>query len=328
MGGAAVRLLGRYPMRSNSELIYAKIEVGIALDGNPLVSLFQLAAMELGSNILKHGGGQGELWLLEEQGDYFVVALDRGPGIANVTLALKGGYSTYHTPSLGIGLSSLARQDGFSLQIVTLTSKKIHGTVVLFGPQRPSAELYYLSLPFDPRGNGDFFERKGHLLLFGDAAGHGRLARQTVDFVRERFRAELRSFLLVDEWFGRLHHQLQERQMRPVELAVIALDRTQVAVAGVGSLTLWYPEGGSYRPLGLRSGSIGEVIGKFSFLELERRQPIFLTTDGILSEAIPPFLPQLDQRHVLAWICALLFFCGSLSDDASLLMIMGEPDES
>jgi len=57
MGGAAVRLLGRYPMRSNSELIYAKIEVGIALDGNPLVSLFQLAAMELGSNILKHGGG-------------------------------------------------------------------------------------------------------------------------------------------------------------------------------------------------------------------------------------------------------------------------------
>jgi serine/threonine-protein kinase RsbT len=68
------------------------------------------AASELGRNTMQHGGG-GQM-LLEVVSDGFrkgvrLVFEDTGPGIADIALAMKDGYST--GGGLGLGLSGAKR---------------------------------------------------------------------------------------------------------------------------------------------------------------------------------------------------------------------------
>src|SRR4051794_21402568 len=59
---------------------------------------------ELANNLLHHGGG-GEMLIgadLETSGMQ-VIALDRGPGMVNVSQCLRDGFSTAGTPGNGLG---------------------------------------------------------------------------------------------------------------------------------------------------------------------------------------------------------------------------------
>jgi serine/threonine-protein kinase RsbT len=95
------------------------------------LALIATAISELARNILTYAG-EGEITLDREQlGDrrgIVVIARDRGPGIADVELALQDGYST--SRSLGIGLPGVRRlMDEFELDSApgsgtTVTTKK------------------------------------------------------------------------------------------------------------------------------------------------------------------------------------------------------------
>ena len=65
-----------------------------------------IVATELGNNLLRHAGG-GELLLQTlGSGDDAVVellAVDRGPGMHDVSLCMRDGYSTAGTPGTGLG---------------------------------------------------------------------------------------------------------------------------------------------------------------------------------------------------------------------------------
>lgn len=71
----------------------------------------EIVILELTRNLLVHaGGGALALALVEdpEQGRGVAVeATDRGPGIADISLAMQDGYSTAHT--LGAGLPGVKR---------------------------------------------------------------------------------------------------------------------------------------------------------------------------------------------------------------------------
>jgi serine/threonine-protein kinase RsbT len=78
----------------------------------------EIVILELTRNILAHAG-KGELHLdsLEENGrrGMAVMAQDHGPGIADIALAMRDGYSTAHT--LGAGLPGVRRlMDDFTLE--------------------------------------------------------------------------------------------------------------------------------------------------------------------------------------------------------------------
>lgn len=94
-------------------------------------TLLATAISELARNILAYAGsGRIELSQVDEPGrrGIEIVALDTGPGIADVELALKDGYSTGN--SLGVGLPGARRlMDDFELQSklgvgTTVTAKK------------------------------------------------------------------------------------------------------------------------------------------------------------------------------------------------------------
>ena len=77
----------------------------------------EIVILELTRNILAHAG-KGELHLdtLEEpdRRGILVMAQDRGPGIADIALAMRDGYSTTHT--LGAGLPGVRRlMDDFTI---------------------------------------------------------------------------------------------------------------------------------------------------------------------------------------------------------------------
>ena len=69
------------------------------------------AISEVARNILVHAGGLGEIVVRtvhrNGRAGIEVVATDRGPGIANIELAMKEGYSTVN--SLGLGLPGARR---------------------------------------------------------------------------------------------------------------------------------------------------------------------------------------------------------------------------
>jgi anti-sigma regulatory factor (Ser/Thr protein kinase) len=78
----------------------------------------EIAVLELARNILVHAGS-GELRIDEieiggERG-LAIEAIDRGPGIANIELAMRDGYSTAQT--LGAGLPGVQRlMDTFEIE--------------------------------------------------------------------------------------------------------------------------------------------------------------------------------------------------------------------
>jgi serine/threonine-protein kinase RsbT len=112
----------RLEIRSSDDVVkvrqqtrVAAIEAGLSLvDQTKIVT----AASELARNTLDYGGG-GELLLdLLEEGSRRGVRLtfeDRGPGIADIQLALKDGFTT--GSGLGLGLSGARRlSNEFSIE--------------------------------------------------------------------------------------------------------------------------------------------------------------------------------------------------------------------
>ena len=105
-----------------------------------------LVATELATNLVKHGGGGEILVGAYEDGDgsgVEVLALDRGPGIANLAACLEDGYSSAGTA--GNGLGAVFRQS----DMVEVASWPGVGTAVLtrFKPGAPGRKRE----PVDPR---------------------------------------------------------------------------------------------------------------------------------------------------------------------------------
>src|SRR3954471_10198130 len=78
----------------------------------------EIVILELTRNILAHAGkGELHLDMLERDGrrGMVVMTLDHGPGIADIALAMRDGYSTAHT--LGAGLPGVRRlMDDFTIE--------------------------------------------------------------------------------------------------------------------------------------------------------------------------------------------------------------------
>lgn len=110
------------PLRTDEDVVRLRqmvreslVNIGFGLvDQTKMVT----AASELARNTLRYGGG-GEMHLIRvsdgtRQG-ICLVFIDQGPGIADVELALKDGYTT--GGGLGLGLSGAKRlSDQFDLQ--------------------------------------------------------------------------------------------------------------------------------------------------------------------------------------------------------------------
>jgi len=320
-----MKIVEKFFIEQNADIIYTKHMLQSHFDEEKFIdkSFFILAFMELSTNLLKHTSG-GKVFLLEEQGHYLLGVGDYGKGIRKVSESLQKGYTTA-TNSLGLGLYQLSTNDFYDFEIFSTTQKEFHGTVILLKPKELQSNTIFFSEPYiNEANNGDFFARKGRFLLFGDAAGHNKKSHKTADFITKKFFSTPLSCIMIDEFFGSMHQELQYNEMRGAVCLVGEVVKNNIALCGVGDLSLWLKQSETLSLKTFKNGIIGEAFSntqKFEFT-LGSGKFCVMTTDGIEQGKMEYFKHICMQEYSAYFIAvAMLHFAGSKFDDSSLVVI-------
>jgi anti-sigma regulatory factor (Ser/Thr protein kinase) len=149
-----------------------------------------ITATELANNIIRHAGG-GELLLQligsSENTVLELLAVDRGPGMHDVELCMRDGYSTGGTPGTGLGaVRRLSPQ-------FDIYSRPGEGTVVLARFGKVDAFAYgAISIPMEGEVEcGDAWHVEsgpdGTAVLVVDGLGHGSFAAEAARTAVEVF---------------------------------------------------------------------------------------------------------------------------------------------
>lgn len=167
--------------------------------GTSLKERVALIAAELASNLVKHAGNGGYLLINtvvppSGAGAVELVAIDRGPGMANPAAAFEDGYSS--TGSLGLGMGTIRRQASyFEIYSVADRGTAILARVEVDGHLGQSGfDVGVLSVPKDGEDvSGDGWAAShlpsGMQLLLVDGLGHGMLAHDAAVLAVDTFRS-------------------------------------------------------------------------------------------------------------------------------------------
>jgi anti-sigma regulatory factor (Ser/Thr protein kinase) len=270
-----------------------------------------LVVTEAATNLLKHAGG-GEMILrsLESGGAVGIemLALDKGPGIADSGRCFQDGYST--AGSAGTGLGAIARLSSTH----ELYSRPDQGTGLMAqvwkrgpasGPQNPpprfSVAAVSVALPGEEEsGDGWIFQETGRCarLILADGLGHGVFAadaaREAIRTAREQPQEPAPALL------ERIHGAL--RPTRGAAVAVAEIDtRAQVLrFAGVGNIAgVIVPESGPVRRLVSHDGTAGHAVRKIQEYTYpwDSRSLLLMHSDGLQTHWSFDHYPGLFQRH-------------------------------
>jgi anti-sigma regulatory factor (Ser/Thr protein kinase) len=250
-----------------------------------------LAAAELAGNAQRHGtGGQLVLQPAADSAGLDVVALDRGPGMADWAQSFADGYSTADR-SLGVGLGAVTRV----ATTVAGCAEADKGTVVSARIGSPGHAAVVAALGSPCRGervNGDawswFVDDSGIFAVLADGLGHGPAAAAAgalaVADPAGLARAELPDVLL------RIHARL--RGSRGAAVTVVRLRPGvdgadhELLVAGVGNVAaaVVTPDGAVRRTL-IQSGTAGLAVRTpvQTSTPVPAGSAVVLHTDGLLS---------------------------------------------
>lgn len=201
-----------------------------------------IVATEAARNAIRHGGG-GMLILRglgpSARAGVEILALDRGPGIANLSQALRDGYSTAGTRGAGLGaISRLAAR-------FEIWSAPGAGTALLAQVRRAAAldeddVVGAVCVPM--RGEtacGDRWValRAERRALFGvvDGLGHGPLAAIAAEAAVAAL--EARPCASASEAAETAHLALRSTRGAALAMAFVREDRTELAYAGIGNIS-------------------------------------------------------------------------------------------
>lgn len=293
-----------------------------------------IVATELATNLLKHAG-EGELVARRlvsasapDQEGIEILALDRGPGMANVAACLRDGYST--TGSLGQGLGAIQRQS----TTFDLYSAPGLGTALLaqlWANTSPTTPV----LPFThgvvcrPKAgeimNGDGWtvqwHERGYTLLLSDGLGHGpEAAAATQQAVQAFMTKPTRTALALME---AIHGAL--RPTRGAAVAVVEVLDDVLHFVGIGNISGRVWDGIEARHLLSQNGIAGHQARKIQdFPQVWGADPLLIIhSDGLGTRWSLERYPGLRYRHP-ALIAGVLYrdFMRN-TDDVTVLVVKG-----
>jgi anti-sigma regulatory factor (Ser/Thr protein kinase) len=290
-----------------------------------------LAVTELATNLLKHAGG-GEI-LAHEFDDrdgmgLEILALDKGPGMANVQHCLRDGYSTAGSP--GTGLGAISRQS----EVMEIYSRPGQGTAIMLrfvirqpSSPPPATQLAAISAPYPGEtlcGDRWRFEhtRSGRTLLLIDGTGHGVEASRAADTAVRVFEAH--SDDSCERLVDRMHRALA--QTRGGALAVARLDEAACVVryVGIGNISgVLVSGGGPARHMVSNHGTAGHSAPRIrEFVYPFGSDPLLiLHSDGLTTRWDIAAYPGLVARHPALIAGVLLRDHRRARDDASVVVI-------
>jgi len=289
-----------------------------------------LVAVEICSNLVKHGGG-GELIAQPlERGDsrgVGLIGLDKGQGIADLARCLRDGFSTGGSP--GTGLGAINRMS----QLFDVYSQPGHGTAVVAqlwpsarAPRALPIEIGAIVVPKPQEVEcGDawcYVERAGGALVMGvDGLGHGLGASQAASMACEVFMTEkTRAPAAVLE---RIHANLRTTRGAAAIVIEIDWDRRQLLAAGIGNLVAAIVEGNAAKRIPSYNGIVGHATPRIRELSyaITPAATVVFHSDGLTAAWQPERYPGLMQ-HPCATIAAVLYRdCKRGRDDSMVVAL-------
>ncbi|MFC4117209.1 SpoIIE family protein phosphatase [Nonomuraea zeae] len=290
-----------------------------------------IAVSEAASNLVKHAV-EGTMLIRpypDAPAAVEALALDKGPGIADLNRVWRDGYSTAGT--LGIGLGGIARMAA-AHDVYSIPGR---GTVIgmcFTADERPPrvSRVSGLSRPIGEESVcGDAFAcfdtDETAMAMVCDGLGHGELAAEASRRALRTFQehGELPPVPLLE----RLHRALDGS--RGAAVAVARLDRASglVRYAGIGNISGWIvnPEG--------RQGliSLAGIAGRHSrtLREYTYTAPphsmIVMHSDGLSARWDIAAFPGLTSRTPAVVAATLLRDAGTHRDDACVLALKVTP---
>jgi anti-sigma regulatory factor (Ser/Thr protein kinase) len=228
-----------------------------------------LVTTEVATNVIKHAGrGYILLQRLRSNGDFGVrvTGVDKGPGIADLALALEDGHSTSST--IGGGLGAIKRlSDFFSVYSVPGSGTVIDAEFWKGKPRPtavpPSLEVACVSEPIrGEEANGDGWAERGSLdsvlLMVVDGLGHGILAAEAAREA-ERILATTNGDSL-EQVLQETHIALKATRGAAEAVASINTQKGLVSFAGVGNISASVVEPKSTRSLASYNGTLGQQM--------------------------------------------------------------------
>ena len=288
---------------------------------------------EAARNAVVYGGG-GQLLLSGiksgNEARMEILALDRGPGIADLSRALQDGYSSGGTPGTGLGaIKRMAEAfDIFSNAKGTAVFARIEQAEAEAHWHKPLVELAGLISPI--RGelaSGDNLAWEINdgrcIIMMADGLGHGVHAAEAADEAVRVFR--LHSAESPGGLISRLHDALKKTRGAAVAIAEVRPLAGTLIYAGVGNISGTILSSTLGRSLVSHNGTLGHVMARVQEFKVQWPE------DGILvmhSDGLQSRWDLSGYRGLLARQPALI--AGVLlrdfrreRDDASVLVLKG-----
>jgi len=299
------------------------VELGIS---ERRIADLSIVAAEVAGNLVKHAD-QGVLLVrtvrTDEQAGVEIIAIDRGPGMADVEHSVGDGHST--TGTLGIGLGAIVRQSSWS----DLHSVPGRGTVLAAqvwpaaAPDLRWAGGLTRPLTGEPVSGDAFASRVAegrHQLLMCDGLGHGSLAAAAAHQAVHAFMAApaVPPAALVEL----LHHKLNHT--RGAALAVAELDGAAglIRYAGLGNITGTVFSPGGRRGMVSLPGIAGHQrrqIREYDY-PLGADSIVLMHSDGVVDRWNPTDYPGLLSHSPVVIAATVLRDAGTRRDDAGVLV--------
>jgi anti-sigma regulatory factor (Ser/Thr protein kinase) len=284
-----------------------------------------LAVTEAASNLHKHAEQGSVLLCVNRDGPQpgiDLVTIDAGPGVRDVTAALRDGHSTAGT--LGIGLGAIQRLADFA----DLYSRPGHGTslVARFCASPPVSQPRWAGLIRPITGETQCGDAYGVVLaddtvtaVLCDGLGHGPLAAAAaaagVAAVLDDPAGEPAALL------ERVHRRMSGT--RGGAVGVVQVGGQLARFAGLGNVAASIVSDGQRRSMISIPGIAGvqaRTIRQFEY-DVPPGSAVILHSDGVSSRWEAAALPALEARDPLLIAAVLLSEAGVHRDDAGVLVL-------
>jgi anti-sigma regulatory factor (Ser/Thr protein kinase) len=263
-----------------------------------------IVATELATNLLKHGGG-GHLHAGpcdDADGTGLeLMALDRGPGMTDVSRCLQDGYSTAGSPGTGLGaVSRLA-------DVVRIYSRPGQGAAFMTRFVEPAARgartllgTTLAAYPGEPVCGDSWAWHdvpSGRTVMLVDGSGHGSEAARAAETAAREFarHAEATCETIVE----RLHLALAPTRGAALAVARIDTAARLIRFVGVGNISGVLVDAGKARHMVSHNGTAGHVaprIREFTY-DFAADPLVILHSDGVTTRWDLANYPGLATQH-------------------------------
>jgi anti-sigma regulatory factor (Ser/Thr protein kinase) len=282
-----------------------------------------IVATELANNLLRHAGGGDLLLQTLGSGDHTqleLIALDKGPGMADVAMCMRDGFSTAGTPGTGLGA---VRRLADEFDIFSYPGE---GTAVMARFGKPQVlKLGAVSLALEGEidcGDGWRLETgsQGTALMVVDGLGHGTFAAEAATVALDAFSAS--PFSPPQETIARANSLMSKTRGGAAACALIR--DGLVSYAGLGNISGTLLCAGSSQGLVSQNGTLGmgqRRVQQFEY-RLEPGAMLIMHSDGVSARADLRNRADLTVCHPAVIAGVLYRDHGRARDDATVVVVV------